>query len=81
MDIGDQARQASENVRRGSVTQAGGGAATSNTRKGSVVVASDVDRKDSIFGLEASGGTNMDPNRRPSSSLASDLIHKMKGNK
>lgn len=78
MDINDQAAQASANVRRGSINAAGGGAATVNPRKGSVVVASDVTRKDSIFGMEASGGTNMDPNRRNSSSLASDLFHKMK---
>lgn len=78
MDINAQAAQASENVRRGSVNAAGGGAATVNARKGSVVVASDATRKDSIFGMEASGGTNMDPNRRNSSSLASDLFHKMK---
>jgi hypothetical protein len=79
--IQSDAAQAVENVRRGSVTNAGGGAATANTRKGSVVVASDVDRKDSIFGLEASGGMRMDEGRRPSTSLASDLYHKMKGDK
>jgi len=78
------AAQAVENVaadnvnRRGSVTGAGGGAASANSRKGSVVVASDVTRKDSIFGLEASGGTRMSEERRPSTSLASDILHKMK---
>lgn len=73
---------AADNVnRRGSVTTAGGGAATANTRKGSVAVASDVTRKDSIFGLEASGGQRMSEERRPSTSLASDLLHKMKGHK
>ncbi|KAJ9612914.1 hypothetical protein H2200_002855 [Cladophialophora chaetospira] len=81
----DAAAQAVANVgaenRRGSVTAAGGGAATANSRKGSVAVASDVTRKDSIFGLEASGGTRMSEERRPSTSLASDLFHKIKGNK
>ncbi|KIV92398.1 hypothetical protein PV10_03698 [Exophiala mesophila] len=79
------AQQAVENVananRRGSVTIAGGGAATANARKGSVAVASDVTRKDSIFGLEATGGTRLNENRRPSTSLASDLYHKIKGEK
>jgi len=73
------AQTAVENVRRGSVTAADGGAATANTRKGSVAVASDVTRKDSIFGLEATGGMRMNEDRRPSSSLASDLLHKIKG--
>jgi len=83
----DAAAQAVQNVaadnanRRGSVTLAGGGAATANSRKGSVAVASDVTRKDSIFGLEATGGQRMSEERRPSTSLASDLIHKMKGHK
>lgn len=81
------AAQAVENVaadnahRRGSVTTAGGGAATANSRKGSVAVASDVTRKDSIFGLEASGGKRMSEERRPSTSLASDLYHKVKGDR
>lgn len=75
------AQTAVDNVRRGSVTVAEGGAATANTRKGSVAVASDVTRKDSIFGLEATAGTRMNENRRPSTSLASDLFHKMKGDK
>jgi len=77
----EAAQQAVENVRRGSVTNAQGGSATVNNRKGSVAVASDVDRKDSIFGLEASGGQRMDEGRRPSTSLASDLYHKFKGEK
>jgi len=83
----DAAAQAVQNVgadnvnRRGSVTLAGGGAATVNSRKGSVAVASDVTRKDSIFGLEATGGQRMSEERRPSTSLASDLLHKMKGHK
>lgn len=78
-DANAQAAQtAVENVRRGSVTTAGGGAATANSRKGSVAVASDVTRKDSIFGLEATGGTRMTENRRPSTSLASELFHKIK---
>jgi len=78
------AAQAVQNVaadRRGSVTVAGGGAATANSRKGSVAVASDVTRKDSIFGLEATAGQRMSEERRPSTSLASDLLHKMKGQK
>jgi len=83
----DAAAQAVQNVaadnanRRGSVTLAGGGAATANSRKGSAAVASDVTRKDSIFGLEATGGQRMSEERRPSTSLASDLIHKLKGHK
>jgi len=83
----DAAAQAVQNVgaenanRRGSVTLAGGGAATANARKGSVAVASDVTRKDSIFGLEATAGQRMSEERRPSTSLASDLFHKMKGHK
>jgi len=82
----DAAAQAVQNVgadnaRRGSVTIAEGGAATANVRKGSVAVASDVTRKDSIFGLEATGGQRMSEERRPSTSLASDLLHKMKGHK
>jgi len=81
------AAKAVENVaadnahRRGSVTVAEGGAATANSRKGSVAVASDVTRKDSIFGLEATGGQRRSEERRPSTSLASDLLHKMKGHK
>lgn len=76
------AAEASSNVnRRGSITTASGGAATANERKGSVAVASDVDRKDSIFGMEPTAGIRMDENRRPSSSLASDLFHKMKGDR
>ena len=72
-----------EGSRRGSVglTYASGGAATVNSRKGSVVVASDSDRRDSTVGLESTAGIQMDPNRRPSTSLASDLIHKMKGDR
>ena len=76
-----QTKEAMENVRRGSIQGANGGAATVNSRKGSVAVASDSDRKDSIFGMEASGGTRMDEGRRPSTSLASDLLHKMKKDK
>ncbi|EXJ55099.1 hypothetical protein A1O7_08024 [Cladophialophora yegresii CBS 114405] len=67
--------------RRASVTVAEGGAATANARNGSVAVASDATRKDSIFGLEATGGRRMSEERRPSTSLASDLLHKMKGHK
>ena len=85
LDHGDAARQAMANVeaseRRGSFTPATGGAATVNSRKGSVIVASDSDRKDSLFGMEATAGTNMNPERRPSTSLASDLFHKMKGDR
>lgn len=79
LDENAQAAQtAVDNVRRGSVTSAGGGAATVNSRKGSVAVASDVTRKDSIFGLEATAGTRLNEDRRPSTSLASDLLHKLK---
>jgi len=86
LDHDAAAAQAVSNVaadnanRRGSVTVAGGGAATANVRKGSVAVASDVTRKDSIFGLEATAGQRMSEERRPSTSLASELFHKMKGN-
>ncbi|RMD44914.1 hypothetical protein DV735_g212, partial [Chaetothyriales sp. CBS 134920] len=73
------AQQAVENVRRGSIVNAAGGAAATITRKGSVAVASDVERRESIFGLEASAGTRLTEARRPSTSLASDLYHKLKG--
>lgn len=84
--VNDDAAQAvanveAQNARKGSIVSASGGAATANMRKGSVVVASTADRKDSIFGMESSAGTQMDPNRRPSTSLASDLIHKLKDRK
>ncbi|KIW60982.1 hypothetical protein PV05_01155 [Exophiala xenobiotica] len=73
---------ASDNAhRRGSVTAAGGGAAVANSRKGSVAVASDVTRKDSIIGLEPTGGQRMSEERRPSTSLANDLFHKIKGDR
>jgi len=65
--------------RRSSLVTATGGAAATNIRKGSVVVGSTAERRDSVFGLEASAGTTMDAGRRNSTSLASDLIHKMKG--
>ena len=65
----------------GGLHNASGGAATVNNRKGSVVVASDSDRRDSIVGMEATAGTTMDQGRRGSTSLASDLLRKMKGNK
>ncbi|KAG9780761.1 hypothetical protein KCU88_g3577, partial [Aureobasidium melanogenum] len=65
--------------RRSSVTYAAGGAATANSRKGSVAVASDVTRKDSLFGLEPTAGRRVSEDRRPSTSLASDLYHKLKG--
>lgn len=71
------AAAAVENVRRGSVTAAGGGAAAQNNRKGSVAVASDATRRESTFGMEATAGTRMDEGRRPSTSLASDLYHKI----
>ena len=78
------AAEASANVanhRRGSIQSAAGGAASANERKGSVAVVSDVERKDSIFGMEATAGVRMDEGRRPSTSLASDLLHKMKGDR
>jgi len=65
--------------RKSSISYASGGAASANIRKGSVVVASSADRRDSVFGLEASAGTQMDPGRRPSTSLAQDLLAKMRG--
>lgn len=70
-----------QNARKGSVVSASGGAATANSRRGSVIVASTADRKDSVIGLESSAGVQMDPNRRPSTSLASDLLHKLKHDK
>jgi len=74
-----------ENARKGSVGggmhSASGGAATVNSRKGSVVVASDSDRRDSLVGMEATAGMNMDQGRRGSTSLAEDLYRKMKGQK
>lgn len=84
--VNDDAAQAVANVeahnaRKGSIVSASGGAATANERKGSVVVASTADRKDSIFGMESSAGAQMDPNRRPSTSLASDIMHKLKDRK
>lgn len=82
-DIGAQTAEAMRNVeagqeRRGSgaLHTATGGAATANGRKGSVIVASDSDRRDSLIGMESTAGTQMNPNRRPSTSLASDLYHK-----
>lgn len=90
--IENHAAQAVQNVeaenaanRRGSVGgglhSASGGAATVNVRKGSVVVASDSDRRDSLVGMEATAGTRMDQGRRGSTSLAGDLYRKMKGQK
>jgi len=80
-----EAEQAAGAGRKGSVGggmyNASGGAATVNSRKGSVVVASDGDRRDSLFGMEATAGTNMDQERRGSTSLAGDLYRKMKGSK
>jgi len=78
-----QAEQAAGAGRKGSVGggmyNASGGAATANSRKGSVVVASDSDRRDSLVGMEATAGTTMDQGRRGSTSLAGDLYRKMKG--
>lgn len=79
--IQGDAAQAAENVRRGSITNATGGAATANDRKGSVAVASDTTRRDSLFGMEATAGARMSENRRPSTSLAQDLFHKIKGDR
>jgi len=69
--------------RRSSLAVASGGAAVlaAGARKGSVIVGSTAERRDSVFGLEASAGINMDPNRRVSTSLASDLYHKIKGDR
>jgi len=79
IDAANAATAEGEGARRGSLANATGGAVLANVRKGSVVVGSTAERRDSVFGLEASAGTTMDPNRRPSTSLASDLFHKMKG--
>lgn len=70
-------------MRRGSVglQDASGGAATANGRKGSVVVLADSDRRDSVVGMESTAGLTMDQGRRGSTSLAGDLLRKMKGEK
>lgn len=73
--------EANQNARKSSIVAASGGAAAANGRKGSVVVASTADRRDSIFGMEASAGSTMNPERRNSTSLASDLLHKFKDRK
>jgi hypothetical protein len=70
-----------QNTRKGSIVSASGGAAAANSRRGSVIVASSADRKDSVFGMESSAGIQLDPNRRPSTSLASDLLHKLQHKK
>jgi hypothetical protein len=75
------AQATANNARRGSIQAASGGAATTIERKGSVAVASDVERRESIFGMEPTAGVRMDEGRRPSTSLASDLLHKMKGDR
>lgn len=79
----DAENAAAGGARRPSVgfQSAQGGAATVNARKGSVVVMADSDRKDSIFGMEATAGNTMDQNRRGSTSLAGDLYRKFKGEK
>jgi len=64
-----------QGARKGSV------AAAMNNRKGSVSVESTATRKDSVFGLEATAGTAMSEDRRPSTSLAHDLLEKFKGRK
>ena len=70
-----------QNARKGSIVSASGGAAAANSRRGSVIVASTADRKDSVFGMESSAGIQLDPNRRPSTSLASDIMHKLQHKK
>lgn len=75
----DAAQAVANTQRRDSVQHASVGSAASNNRRGSVVVASDNEREDNIFGMESSAGVVTDPNRRPSTSLASDLYHKLKG--
>ena len=67
--------------RRSSVVHGSAVTSAQAERRGSVLVGSSATRKDSIFGLEASAGTTMDSGRRPSTSLASDLYHKMKGDR
>lgn len=81
-NVADQeAAGRSGSIGGGNVHTATGGAATVNSRKGSVIVASDSDRRDSLFGMEATAGTTMDTSRRGSTSLAQDLMAKMKKNK
>jgi len=69
------ATAAAGGARRGSV------AAAMATRKGSVQIDSSATRKDSIFGMEPTAGRQYSEDRRPSTSLASDLFHKMKGDR
>ena len=64
-----------EGARRGSV------AAAMAQRKGSVTIDSPATRRDSIFGMEPTAGADLTGDRRPSTSLAHDLVQKMKGNK
>lgn len=66
-------------TRKQSVAIGGAVSGIQSERRGSVLVASSATRRESMFGLEATAGQTMDPNRRPSTSLASDLYHKVKG--
>lgn len=75
----DAAQAVANTQRRDSVQNASVGSAVSNNRRGSVLVASDNERDDNIVGMESSAGVVTDPNRRPSTSLASELFHKLKG--
>ena len=73
------AQLAGDGQRRSSVVHGGAVSGVQAERRGSVLVASSATRRESVFGLEASAGSTMDPTRRNSTSLASDLLHKMKG--
>ena len=73
--------QAGGDGRRSSVVSGGAVSGVQAERRGSVLVASSATRRESTFGLEATAGTNMDPNRKNSTSLASDLFHKVKGDR
>ena len=75
------ASQSDGDGRRSSVVSGGAVSGVQAERRGSVLVASSATRRESVLGLEATAGTNMDPNRKNSTSLASDLFHKMKGDR
>ena len=76
-----QASHGGEGEKRSSVVHGGAVSGIQAERRGSVLVASSATRRESVFGLEASAGSTMDPNRRNSTSLASDLFHKFKGDR
>lgn len=70
-----------DNRRQSVAADRGSVAAATEGRRGSVLVGSVATRRESVFGMESSVGVVTDPNRRLSTSLASDLIHKMRGDR